>query len=358
MKIIKAIFDLLKEAVDRWLQDKAHLLAAALTYYMVFALAPLLVVALGIVTAVLGEAVAQGTLFGQLEQFMGPETAAFIFALVQNVSAQRLGSTATIIGVIILLYAATNVFYQLKMVLNRIWRIDPVPENGLIAWLKSRSQALLLVFTVGVLGLLLVVSSLLQTAVGAFLDKWGLLPGHTGFWFQAAAFYILILVLFAVVLKMLPDAHVAWRDVWLGAAVTAFFFIIGEYALSIILRYFLSTSIYGAAGSLIVILYWVYYSTQILLLGAEFTYVYANTYGSKVRPPEGAVVLKRVEPVDSPPPVLEPPPSYALPPVFPEEVVVDEVEPAARRLEKEAAFGLLGLALGLLVAFLLGRKRA
>ncbi|HID53015.1 MAG TPA: YihY/virulence factor BrkB family protein [Anaerolineae bacterium] len=355
MKIIKAIFGLLKEAVDRWGQDKAHLLAAALTYYMVFAMAPLLVIALGIVTAVLGEAVAQGALFGQLEQFMGAENTAYIYGLVQNVTAQRLGSTATIIGVVILLYASTNVFYQLKMVLNRIWRIDITPQNGLVEWLKSRGQALLLVFTIGLLGLLLVISLLVQTAVLAVLDELGIVQGSSGFWFQTIAFYLLIMVLFAIVLKMLPDAHVAWRDVWLGAAVTAFFFIIGEYALSVFLRYFFVTSIYGAAGSLIAILYWVYYSTQILLLGAEFTYVYANTYGSKVRPAERAIVLTRAERSPPPPPQPEPRPIPEPPPLpLPEP---ETGPPPVRRVEREAAFGLIGLAIGLLAAFLFGRKR-
>lgn len=355
MKIVRAIFGLLKEAVDRWGQDKAHLLAAALTYYMVFAMAPLLVIALGIVTAVLGEAVAHGTLFGQLEQFMGPETAGFIYSLVQNVSAQRLGSTATIIGVIVLLYAATNVFYQLKMVLNRIWRIELVPKNGIVEWLKSRGQALLLVLTIGLLGLLLVVSTLVQTAVGAVLDEFGLMASRTGFWFQTIAFYLLIMVMFAIVLKVLPNAHVAWRDVWLGAAVTAFFFIVGEYVLSIFLRFFLVTSIYGAAGSLIAILYWVYYSTQILLLGAEFTYVYANTYGSNVCPAERAIVLTRTERSLPPPPQPEPQPIPEPPPLPPSE---PEIEPSpARRVEREAALGLIGLAIGLLVAFFVGRKR-
>ncbi|HFQ94662.1 MAG TPA: YihY/virulence factor BrkB family protein [Anaerolineae bacterium] len=356
MKIIKAIFGLLKEAAARWGQDKAHLLAAALTYYMVFAMAPLLVIALGIVTAVLGEAVAQGTLFGQLEQFMGPETAGFIFALVQNVSAQRLGSTATIIGVIVLLYAATNVFYQLKMVLNRIWRIDVTPQNGIVEWLKSRGQALLLVLTIGLLGLLLVVSTLVQTTVLAILDELGIIQDGSGFWFQTIALYLLIMVMFAIVLKVLPDAHVAWRDVWLGAAVTAFFFIIGEYVLSIFLRFFLVTSIYGAAGSLIAVLYWVYYSTQILLLGAEFTYVYANIYGSKVRLSERAVVLPRTE--HSPPPPPPEPEPRPVPEPAPPPLPEPETEPSpARRVEREAAFGLIGLAIGLLAAFLLGRKR-
>lgn len=277
----------------RWGQDNGHLMAAALSYYMIFALAPLLVISINLVGAIFGKAAGQGQLFAALEDVVGAETAAFIQVMVENAALATAGRIATVVGVGLLLYGASNVFYQLKMALNVIWRIIPEPQNGLVHYLKTRSLALLMVVTLGFLFLLAFALAFALTTLGDYIREIFPTVGRLSAFYQFVVIFPLMIVLVALVFKILPDAQVAWRDVWLGAAVTALFLWVGVQILSMFVGLFFTGSVYGAAGSLVVILYFVYYSAQILFLGAEFTYVYANRYGSKVRPSANAAVLVR-----------------------------------------------------------------
>ncbi len=277
----------------RWGQDNGHLMAAALSYYMIFALAPLLVISINLVGAIFGKAAVQGQLFAALEDVVGAETAAFIQVMVENAALATAGRIATVVGVGLLLYGASNVFYQLKMALNVIWRIIPEPQNGLVHYLKTRSLALLMVVTLGFLFLLAFALAFALTTLGDYIREIFPTVGRLSAFYQFVVIFPLMIVLVALVFKILPDAQVAWRDVWLGAAVTALFLWVGVQILSMFVGLFFTGSVYGAAGSLVVILYFVYYSAQILFLGAEFTYVYANRYGSKVRPSANAAVLVR-----------------------------------------------------------------
>lgn len=351
MKYLKAILGLLQEAVIRWLQDKGHLMAAALAYYMIFALAPTLVIVLNVAGAIFGTAAVHGQLFSSLENVLGPETAAFVALLVENASEAAAGRLITIVGVALLLYGASNVFYQLKMALNVIWRIIPEPQNGIINYIKTRSLALFMVLTLGFLFILAFGMLFALTTLNEYVVEWLPAVGRLATFYQYLIIFPLLIVLLALLFKILPDANLAWRDVWLGAAVTAVLLLIGIHVLSFVMTRFFTASIYGAAGSLVILLYFVYYSAQMLFFGAEFTYVYANKYGSSVRPYAHAAVLVREEhqawqnPI---PPVVTPPPLDFTPQIEP--------ETPTRRLEIRTAVGLVSMAVVLLIAFLLGRK--
>ncbi len=351
MRYIRAIINLLKESFARWGQDKGHLMAAALAYYMIFALAPLLVIVIDIAGAIFGEAAVQGQLFASLEEIIGPETAAFVALLVENASTEAAGRIVTIVGVALLLYGASNAFYQLKMALNLIWRISPEPENGIIHYLKTRSLALFMVLTLGFLFVLAFALMFALTTLGDYLVVWLPSVGRLAAFYQFVVVLPLLVVLVALLFKILPDAHLAWRDVWLGAVVTTVMLLAGIQLLSFVITRFFSSSVYGAAGSLVVLLYFVYYSAWMLFFGAEFTYVYANKYGSQVRPFAHATVFIREdrrrpqEPVYAMPVYTTPPTDHHL----------TVPETPTRKLEKRTAVGLISMAVVLLLAFLMGR---
>ncbi|MCP4358302.1 MAG: YihY/virulence factor BrkB family protein [Chloroflexi bacterium] len=352
MKYLKVIVELFQASIVRWGQDKGHLMAAALSYYMIFALAPMLVISINIAGAVFGEAAVEGQLMTGLDNIIGPEAAAFIQLLVENAQEAAAGRIAAIVGIALLLYGASNVFYQLKMALNIIWRIDPEPENGVIHYLKTRSLALFMVLTLGFLFLLAFALIFALTTLDDYIIVYFPQLGRLAAFYQIAVIFPMLIVLVALLFKMLPDAHVAWRDVWFGAAVTALFLMIGIQVLSLVVGRFITGSIYGAAGSLIVVLYFVYYSAQILFFGAEFTQVYSNRYGSKVRPSANAVILIRENRNRKKEPFY-PMPVYTTPSAS---LSYNQAETTSRRIELKAALGLLVSAVFLLIAFLLGRK--
>ena len=282
------MWQLLKTTWQEWNEDEASLLAAALSYYTAVSVAPLLVLVVVIVGLFLGEAAAEGQLITQLRAAMGTEGAQFLETVIQNADQPTLASVAGILSFLTLLWGSTNLFAQLQSSLNKIWNVERKPGAGIWATLRSR----LLSFTM-VLGVafMLLVSLVLSTVLTVFLDVGrGMLPGADWLW-QIVNFLVsfgVITLLFAAIFKVLPDVKIAWRDVWLGAAVTALLFTVGKYLLGLYLANAGST--YGAVGSLVVFLLWVYYSAQILFMGAEFTQVYARRYGSGIRPDKGVVV--------------------------------------------------------------------
>lgn len=290
------MWDLLKTTWKEWNEDEASLLAAALSYYTAVSIAPLLVLVLVIVGMFLGQAAAEGELVTQLRAAMGTEGAQFLETVIQNADQPTLASVAGILSFLTLLWGSTNVFAQLQNSLNKIWNVERKPNAGIWATLRSR----LLSFTM-VLGVafMLLVSLVLSTFLSVFV-KWGhgLLPGADFVW-QIVNFLVsfgVITLLFAAIFKVLPDVKIAWRDVWLGAVVTALLFTIGKYLLGLYLAN--AGSAYGAVGSLVVFLLWVFYSAQILFMGAEFTQVYARRYGSGIHPDKGAVMSDRKDTSD------------------------------------------------------------
>ena len=284
------MWSLLKQTASEWMEDDAPSLGAALAYYTVFSLAPLMTIAIAIAGFFFGKEAAQGQIFDELRVLLGEEGGKAVEEMVQSASAQpTAGVVATIVSVIILLFGASGVFGQLQSSLNAIWGVKPKPGRGVLGMIKDR--LLSFGFTL-VVGFLLLVSLLLTAGI-ALLANWvgGLMPGSEiiAQILNLVFSLVMITLLFAMIFKFLPDAKIAWHDVWIGAFLTAVLFTIGKFALGIYLGKSGVASSYGAAGSLIVLLLWVYYSSQILFFGAEFTQVYANRFGSRVAPADDAM---------------------------------------------------------------------
>lgn len=285
------MWQLLKTTWQEWNEDEASLLAAALSYYTAVSIAPLLVLVVVIAGFFLGQETAQSQLITQLRAGMGTEGAQFLETVLQNADQPTLASAAGILSFLTLLWGSTNVFAQLHNSLNKIWNVERAPGASIMATLRSRLLSFTLVLGVA---FMLLVSLVLSTVLTVFVD-WGhgLLPGADWIW-QVVNFLVSFGVttfLFGAIFKVLPDVKIAWRDVWLGAAVTALLFTVGKYLLGLYLAN--AGSAYGAVGSLVVFLLWVFYSAQILFMGAEFTQVYARRFGAGIRPDKGAVVSDR-----------------------------------------------------------------
>jgi membrane protein len=293
---ISDLVELFKQTFKEWGEDKASRLAAALSYYAIFSLAPLLIIVISVAGLILGsQQNVQQDVLNQISNVVGPNTADFVGNLIANTRSQNSGIIGTIVGVVTLLVGATGAFNQLHEALNTIWEVTEAPESGFMNILKARLLSFTVVLGIGFLLLVFLVIDTGLAAIGQFASN--LIPGSEFVW-QGVNFLVsfgIVIVLFAMIYKILPDVKIEWRDVWLGASFTAFLFAVGKW----VLGFYFSTvgvgSAYGAAGSLIVLLLWIYYSAQILFFGAEFTQVYANRHGSKIVPEDGAVWLDEVE---------------------------------------------------------------
>lgn len=284
---LKTIWDLLKETFSDWSEDKASRLAASLAYYTIFSIAPLIIIVIAVAGLVFGREAAQGQIEGQIQGLVGDQGGELVQEMVKGASNQSTGIIATIIGVITLLFGATGVFGQLQDALNTIWEVTPKPGRGLLGILKDRFISFTMVLGIG---FLLVVSLVLSAGLAAVSQFTGL--DKIAYVGEAITFVIsfaVITLLFAMIFKILPDVQVAWGDVWIGAAVTSLLFTIGKFLIGLYLGHSALASSFGAAGALVVILVWIYYSAQILFFGAEFTQVYAKRFGSHIKPAEDAV---------------------------------------------------------------------
>lgn len=281
---VKAIFKLLQEAVREWQQDKVSLLAAALAYYTVFSITPLLVIAIAIAGAVFGQDAAQGEIVQQINQLVGQQGAEAIETALANADRPEISSTASIISIVVLFVGASGVFAQLQEALNTVWNVKAKPNAGIWGFLRKRLLSLGVVLAIGFLLIVSLIFSAVLSGIGKL--QINLLPGFTSLW-QLSNFAVsfgFITLLFALIYKYLPDVKIRWKDVWVGAIITALLFTFGKFLIGLYLGRGSLGSAYGAAGSLIVFLAWVFYSAQILLFGAEFTQVYARKYGRKIRP--------------------------------------------------------------------------
>jgi membrane protein len=269
-------------------------LGAAVAYYTVFSLAPLFIIAVSIAGLVFGREAAQGQIFEQLRALIGETSAAAMQDVVESATSKpATGVFATIVGFVALIIGASGVFAQLQASLNAIWRVEPKPGRGLWGLVQDRVLSFGFILIVGFLLLI----SLILTAIIAFIGTWfgGFLPGVEMLIqiLNAILSLTIITLLFATIFKFLPDVKIAWRDVWIGALITAALFTAGKEVLGLYLGKSGVASSYGAAGSLIVLLLWVYYSAQIVFFGAEFTKAYANKFGSRVTPAENAVAVSK-----------------------------------------------------------------
>ncbi|XZN96696.1 MAG: YihY/virulence factor BrkB family protein [Microcoleus sp.] len=277
---LKTVLSLLKQTFTEWQEDKAPTLAAALAYYTVFSLAPLLIIVIAIAGLVFGADAAQGQIVTQLQSLIGKDGAQTVQDLIVKASEPKSGMIATLVGVATLLWGASNVFTNLKEALNTIWNVSPPPGRGIWGFFQDRILSFAMILGIGFLLLVSLVISALLAAVSYWLN--GLLHLPVGIW-QIVDFAIsfgVVTLLFALIYKLLPDVDLAWNDVWIGSAITSVLFTIGKSLIGIYLGGSGVASTYGAAGSFVIILLWINYSAQILFLGAEFTQVWANRYGS------------------------------------------------------------------------------
>jgi membrane protein len=276
-----SIWQLIRATFQEWQDDQASRLAAALSYYTVFSIAPLLIIVISLVGLVIGQREAQGQIVTQIAGYVGAESAGFIEGMLQQMSQPRDSIIATVIGVITLLLGATGVFGELQASLNQIWDVPPKQQSaqqGVKSLVFTRVLSFGMVLAVG---FLLLVSFVISTAVTA-ATTWVIGDRVTiAFISQALNFVVgfaVITLLFALIFKFLPDTKIHWRDVWPGAIVTSLLFTVGRLLISLYLSHSSTASVYGAAGSLVVLLLWVYYSAQILFFGAEFTQVFSRRH--------------------------------------------------------------------------------
>jgi membrane protein len=290
-------FSLFKQTFQEWLQDKAPQLGAALAYYTVFSLAPLVLILLAIVGVVFRDdpGGAWNKLTQQMSYFLDPSAVQVVQNIAQSASQPGKSTIATIIGIALALFGASGVFGQLQDALNTIWGVKAKPTRGIWGFLRVRFLSFAMV--AGICFLLLVSLTLEGVLKGFGHYVQSVLPG--GIVVSLTVYLIfdfaVIVLLFAMIFKFLPDVRIQWRDVWIGAVMTGLFFGIGKWALSLYLSSGAAGSAYGAASSLITLLLWVYYSSQILLFGAEFTQVYADRAGRGVEPADYAVRIQTSE---------------------------------------------------------------
>ena len=279
---MKKYLGLFKETFKEFGADKAPRLGAALAYYTVFSIAPLLLIAVAIAGLAFGQEAAMGRISAQLDNVMGPATAKSLEEMVQNAAKPKTGTVATILGIVTLLLGASGVFGQLKDAMNTIWNVEAKRRPGVMGFVKDRFLSMTMVFGVGFLLLVTLIVDAAISAMGGYIAP--KVPGGEAVMHiaQLLISFGLVTVLFAMIFRFLPDTKVEWRDVWFGAVFTSILFVAGKFGLGLYLGKSAAGSAYGAAGSLVILLLWVYYSAQILFFGAEFTQVYARTHGSMI----------------------------------------------------------------------------
>jgi membrane protein len=287
LRKFKAIYQLIYDTILACINGNIFSEGAALSYYTIFAIAPLFVIALAIAGFWFGEDAARRELFGQLNQLIGKEGGDAIQSVVAAANKSRAGFWATCIAGGTLAVAATGVFVQLQNSLNKIWSVQQAAGKGLRNFIRHRLLSFAMVFGIGFLLLVSLVCSAALAALGSFIGDY--LSG-TDIFLKALNFLIsltIITALFAMIFKFLPDVTIAWRDVWLGGFITAVLFNVGKFLIGIYIGRSSISSVYGAMGSLVIVLVWVYYSAQILFFGAQFTCLYSRRFGVKPKPVRG-----------------------------------------------------------------------
>jgi membrane protein len=275
----KQVWALFREAASGWLDDRAASMGAALAYYTAFSIAPLLIIAIAIAGLIFGRDAAQDALIAQLQDLLGEAGGNAVDEMLRSASDFGTGIIATAIGIVALLVGATTAFVELQDDLDRVWKAQPRVGSGIVNLIRSRMLSFGMVLGVG---FLLTVSLVLSAAIAA-AGKY-FLSGAEEVLTQALAFilsFLVITLLFAMVYKVLPNVHVAWADVWVGAAITSLLFSIGKFLIGLYIGKSSVASSFGAAGPFVVLMLWIYYSTQIFLLGAEFTHAFAQRHGSR-----------------------------------------------------------------------------
>ncbi|MGE5400583.1 MAG: YihY/virulence factor BrkB family protein [Ignavibacteriales bacterium] len=282
---IKIIWEVTSQTFSKWSDDKSPKLAASLSFYTIFSLAPLLLIMIAIAGLIFGTDAAQGRIVDEMQSMVGKESAVLIQNAIKKSSDTQTGIIATVIGFVSLILGATGVFLELQDSLNIIWKVSGKPPRGaILTYLRSRAISFSLVIS---FGLLLLITLLVSTAISAlsdFAERYISIPGYVLSYTDFILSLIVMIVIFSMIYKILPDVKLSWKDVRIGAIVTSVLFIIGKYLITLYLGRSSVSSTFGAAGSLALFIIWIYYTAQIIFLGAEFTYVYAVRFGSGVIP--------------------------------------------------------------------------
>ncbi len=328
----KLLFEIIRDSYFAFNADKVPRLGAALSYYVFSSIAPLLVVAVGIVGIVLGRTAAQEQIISSVYTSLGKDTANALDELIKKAAQPGAGVVATIIGLVLAFFAASGIFIQIKDALNTVWDVKPVPpKNGVLGLILARVFSILGVLGFGAFVIAFLVS---RVALASFSTQLGLEnPVFLGLLSNVLSL-ALFTVLFALTYKFMPDVQLPWNDVWLGAFVTALLFTLGQYAIGFYLGRSSASSVYGAAGSLVVILIWIYFSSQILFFGAEITWVYSQKRGSRSFPGSSVPLEQKTE-------------DKTVPALGPSPVVVKE------KPRSSLGAGLVGAGLGAVIATLL-----
>jgi membrane protein len=292
---LRRIGPMLKDTASQWSEDEAARLAASLALYTMLSIAPLLVIAVSVAGMVFGEEAARGQITQQIGTVVGPQAGKSIEDLVANARTPSTGILSSVVGIVVLLFGASGVFGELQSALNRIWEVKPRPGRGIRGVLRDRFFSFSMVMGVAFLLLVSLVVSAALATISKFFQH--LVP-LTWLWevINVVIGLSVTSVLFALTFKLVPDVKVAWRDVWVGGLVTAIAFTIGRVALGWYVGRSATVSPFGAAGSLVALIVWIYYSAQILFLGAEFAQVYATRFGSRIVPSENAVAIDAAKP--------------------------------------------------------------
>jgi membrane protein len=295
---IKAYWTILKQTFSDFIDDKVLKLSASLAYYTIFSVAPMLIVIIFFCDLFLGREAIEGTLYSQIKGLVGSDAAIQVQQMIRNASLSQDMSWATIVGFVTLFIGATGVFAEIQDSINTIWRLKSKPKKGkgLVRMIMNRLQSFSLVVSMGFILLVsLVVNGIIEIfnqRLASLFPEVGLIVIYLINW---SITFMVITTLFAVIFKVLPDARIRWRDVIVGAIATAILFMLGKFAIGLYLGASKVGSTYGAAGSIVIILLWVYYSAAILYFGAEFTRVYVQHFGARIYPNDYAVWIKQVE---------------------------------------------------------------
>lgn len=292
-KRLKMAWTILRETFEAYTRDNAARLAASIAFYAIFSVAPILIIATAIAGFIFGDDVAVAEIAADLDRFVSPETSEYVFTLVERWQNTTSGVLATIIGLGTLIWGAYRLFLALQDTLNMIWNVRPRENIGAKAWIRMRLLPFVMVIMIGLLllGSMLVTAAL--SALGRFFGEFFPIPTFLADLSNFVVWFALLTGLFAAIFKILPDATVKWRDVWIGAALTSFLFSVGRTLIGLYLAHTSTTSIFGASGSLVALLFWVYFSAQIFFWGAEFTQVWARHLGERIEPDPDAVRVER-----------------------------------------------------------------
>ncbi len=271
------------------MEDRAPRMGAALAYYAVFSLAPLLIIAVAVAGSMFGRQAVEGRLADQLDALFGDDGARAVQAMIASADKPGAGLFATVVSVVMLVFGAMGLFLELQDVMNTVWKVAPKPGRPIFSFFRDRLLSLVMMLATGLLLIASVIISALLTTLGRVIGDWAASTRSQAI--HSLAFFGVATLFFATLFRLVPDVKLAWRDVWLGAVLTALLFTLGKWLIGLYLEQAGIATAYGAAGSLAALLLWVYYSAQIFIFGAEFTRAYATRDGGLVEPAPNAVNL-------------------------------------------------------------------